>query len=73
MCKEAGTRLSIASFLLGPKVGVVEAPSQLVDPDRHPRIFLPFGYQDYRKLRVSNSLQTGETLDRFRIEKPSGI
>lgn len=70
MCKEAGTRLSIASFLLGPKVGAVEAPPQLVDPDLRPRIFSPFVYQDYRKLRVSNSLQTGETLDRFRIEKP---
>ncbi|KAG6420996.1 hypothetical protein SASPL_117542 [Salvia splendens] len=68
MCKEAGTRLSIASFLLGPKAEMVEAPLELVDAE-HPRLFSPFTYHDYRSLRVSNSLQTGETVDCFRIHK----
>lgn len=67
MCKEAGTRLSIASFLLGPRVGVVEAPPELVDSE-HPRLFSPFTYQDYRSLRMSKNLQTGETVDCFRIK-----
>lgn len=67
MCKEAGTRLSIASFLLGPRAGVVEAPPQLVDSE-HPRLFSPFTYQDYRSLRMSKNLQTGETVGCFRIK-----
>ncbi|KAL7135602.1 hypothetical protein ABFS83_11G109100 [Erythranthe nasuta] len=64
MCKEAGARLSIASFLLGPKEGMVEAPPELVDSE-HPRTFEPFTYNDYRSLRISNKLHTGETLDLF--------
>lgn len=67
MCKEAGTRLSIASFLLGLKEGVVEAPPQLVDSE-HPRLFSPFTYQDYRKLRMSKGMHIGETVDCFRIQ-----
>lgn len=67
MCKEAGTRLSIASFLLGPKAGMVEAPPELVDLE-HPRLFSPFTYQDYRNLRMSNKLHTGEALDYLRIQ-----
>ncbi|XP_057768510.1 2-oxoglutarate-dependent dioxygenase DAO-like isoform X1 [Salvia miltiorrhiza] len=67
MCKEAGRRLSIASFLLGPRAEMVEAPPELVDAE-HPRLFSPFTYQDYRKLRMSNNLHTGETVDCFRIQ-----
>lgn len=66
MCKEAGMRLSIATFLLGPKEAVVEAPPELVDLE-HPRLFTPFSYQDYRNLRIANKLHTGETLDLLRI------
>ncbi|KAL8528549.1 hypothetical protein ACS0TY_006101 [Phlomoides rotata] len=68
MCKEAGMRLSIASFLLGPKAGVVEAPRELVDSE-HPRLFSPFTYEDYRNLRISKKLQTGETLDYLSIQE----
>ncbi|KAI3462829.1 hypothetical protein Pfo_019492 [Paulownia fortunei] len=67
MCKEAGIRVSVASFLLGPKKAMVEAPPELVDLE-HPRLFAPFTYQDYRNLRVSNKLDTGEALDCFRIQ-----
>ncbi|PIN12796.1 Iron/ascorbate family oxidoreductase [Handroanthus impetiginosus] len=66
MCKEAGTRLSIASFLLGPKEATVEAPPELVDSE-HPRLFVPFTYEYFRNLRVSNKFHTGEALDSLRV------
>ncbi|KAK4280128.1 hypothetical protein QN277_011794 [Acacia crassicarpa] len=60
-CKEASVRFSIASFLLGPNEGEVRAPQELVDPNRPP-LFLPFAYQHYKKLRVSNNMRAGEVL-----------
>ncbi|XP_030974362.1 2-oxoglutarate-dependent dioxygenase DAO-like [Quercus robur] len=60
-CKEACIRVSIASFLLGPKEEAVEAPPELVDSD-NPRQFLPFTYEEYRKLRISKKLHAGEAL-----------
>ena len=59
-CKEASIRVSIASFLLGPNEAV-EAPPELID-SQHPRQFVPFTYEDYRKLRISTKLQAGEAL-----------
>jgi isopenicillin N synthase-like dioxygenase len=64
-CKEATIRVSIASFLLGPKEAAVEAPPQLVD-SQHPRLYVPFTYEDYRKLRISTKLQAGEALEHVR-------
>lgn len=60
-CKEATIRVSIATFLLGPKEEVVEAPQKFVDSE-HPRLFAPITYEDYRKLRFSTKLQAGEAL-----------
>ncbi|KAJ4844908.1 hypothetical protein Tsubulata_002642 [Turnera subulata] len=64
-CKEATIRISIASFLLGPKEEAVEAPEELVD-SQHPRLYKPFTYEDYRKLRLSTKLQDGEALSLLR-------
>lgn len=61
-CKEASIRFSIASFLLGPKEEAIEAPRELVD-EQHPCLYVPFTYEDYRKLRVSTKLQAGEALE----------
>ncbi|KAK4280131.1 hypothetical protein QN277_011796 [Acacia crassicarpa] len=61
-CKEARVRVSIASLLLGPKEGDIEAPKELVDPHHHPRLFLPFSYEHYRKLRSSQKMHAGEAL-----------
>ncbi|XP_030955784.1 2-oxoglutarate-dependent dioxygenase DAO-like [Quercus lobata] len=60
-CKEASIRVSIASFFLGPKEAAVEAPPELVDSE-NPRQFVPFTYEDYRKLRLSINLHAGEAL-----------
>lgn len=60
-CKEATIRVSIATFLLGPKDENVEAPPELVNHE-HPRLYIPFTYEDYRKLRITNKLQAGEAL-----------
>ena len=60
-CKEASTRVSIASFFLGPKEAAVEAPPELVGSE-NPRQFVPFTYEDYRKLRLSINLHAGEAL-----------
>ncbi|CAK7357549.1 unnamed protein product [Dovyalis caffra] len=65
-CKEATIRISIASFLLGPKEEV-EAPPELVDSE-HPRLYVPFTYEDYRKLRLTTKLQAGEALELKRIQ-----
>ncbi|KAL7103885.1 hypothetical protein ACP275_08G208400 [Erythranthe tilingii] len=59
-CKEASLRISIALFVLGPKDGVVEPPSELVDTATHPRLYVPFTVEDYRKLRLSTGLRAGE-------------
>lgn len=65
ICKEAKIRVSIASFLLGPRDTAVEPPQELVDAE-HPRIYVPFTFNDYRKLRLSTKLQAGEALDLMR-------
>ncbi|MFS8007627.1 putative flavanone 3-dioxygenase [Helianthus anomalus] len=59
-CKDANTRVSIASFLLGPEE-ILEPLPELVDDD-HPRVFVPTTYEDYRKLRFSTKLHAGEAL-----------
>ncbi|CAK9180030.1 unnamed protein product [Ilex paraguariensis] len=60
-CKEATIRVSIASFMLGPKGVAVEPPPELVD-SAHPRMYVPFTFEEYRKLRLSTKLQAGEAL-----------
>ncbi|XP_073127045.1 2-oxoglutarate-dependent dioxygenase DAO-like [Henckelia pumila] len=67
MCKEAGLRFSIASFLLGPEETMVETPPELID-SVHPRMYNPFMYQDYREFRMSNKFHSGEALGHLRIE-----
>nr|AIB53819.1 2-oxoacid-dependent dioxygenase [Paeonia suffruticosa] len=61
MCKEASIRVSIATFFLGPKKGLVAAPEELVDAE-NPRLFVPFTYEDFRKLRISSKSHAGEAL-----------
>ncbi|XP_059454812.1 2-oxoglutarate-dependent dioxygenase DAO-like [Corylus avellana] len=66
-CKEASIRVSIASFVLGPKEAAVEAPPQLVD-SQHPRLYAPFTYEDYRKLYISSKFKAGEALQHVRTQ-----
>ena len=61
-CKKAITRISIASFLLGPKEVKVEAPQELVD-NEHPSLYVPFSYEEYRYLRLSKGMLAGEALE----------
>lgn len=61
LCKEPKERISIAFFLLAPKDDMVEAPAAFVDAD-HPRLYRTFGYEDYRKLRLSTGYRAGEAL-----------
>ncbi|PON70905.1 Oxoglutarate/iron-dependent dioxygenase [Trema orientale] len=67
-CKEPTIRVSIASFMLGPKDEAVEAPQELVDDD-HPRLYVPFIYEDYLKLRLSMTLVAGEALELVRADR----
>lgn len=64
-CKESAIRVSIATFLLGPKEAAVEAPAEFVDAE-HPRLYIPITFEDYRKLRQSTKLQAGEALELVR-------
>ncbi|XP_030481433.2 2-oxoglutarate-dependent dioxygenase DAO [Cannabis sativa] len=61
VCKEAMIRVSIASFMLGPKDEVVEAPQELID-NENPSLYIPFHYQHYRNLRLSTKSRAGEAL-----------
>ncbi|KAL1562847.1 2-oxoglutarate-dependent dioxygenase DAO-like [Salvia divinorum] len=63
-CYEATVRTSIALFVLGPRDGKVEAPPYLMDSD-HPRRYVPFDFEEYRKLRASTNSPTGEALELF--------
>ncbi|KAK4773961.1 hypothetical protein SAY87_028980 [Trapa incisa] len=66
-CKQAVVRVSIATFLLGPKEEAVEAPPELVDSE-HPRLYVPFTYEEYRELRISTKQQAGEALALLRAD-----
>ncbi|PON70901.1 Oxoglutarate/iron-dependent dioxygenase [Trema orientale] len=66
LCKEATIRISIASFLLGPKDEVVEAAQEFVDSE-HPRLYAPFNHDDYWKERLSKNLRAGEVLELLRV------
>lgn len=60
-CTEGVIRTSMACFVLGPREAKVEAPPQLVDSE-HPRLFVPFTFQEYMSLRISTRSPTGEAL-----------
>ncbi|KAJ0468769.1 putative gibberellin 2-beta-dioxygenase [Helianthus annuus] len=62
-CKEPKIRVSIASFLLGPR-GTMEPLPELVD-DEHPRKYIPTSFEDYRKLRFATKLHAGEALEQL--------
>lgn len=66
-CLEATIRVSIASFLLGPKDEVVEAHPKFVDAE-HPRLYTPFTFANYRKLRFTTDLLDGEALELLRMK-----
>lgn len=64
-CYEATIRTSIALFVLGPREAKVETPSELVDSD-HPRLYVPFEFEEYRRLRYTTKSPTGGALQLFR-------
>ncbi|XP_016543686.2 2-oxoglutarate-dependent dioxygenase DAO isoform X2 [Capsicum annuum] len=63
-CNEPRVRYSIAYFVLGPRNGKVETPSQLVDSQRPP-LYVPFHFEEYCALRTSTNTINGEVLDLF--------
>ena len=63
-CREGNGRVSMATFVLGPKDKEIEAPEELVD-DEHPRLYVPFTYHNYRNLRLTTPLWTDQTLAAF--------
>ncbi|KAG8378668.1 hypothetical protein BUALT_Bualt07G0009200 [Buddleja alternifolia] len=65
--KQAGIRITIATFLLGPKEEVVEAPSELVTSD-NPRHYVRFKFEYYWKSKMYKCFDGGEALNPFRIE-----
>lgn len=65
-CNEGTKRLSIATIMTAPRNKNVEAPAELVDDD-HPRLYQPFIYEDYRKLRISKKMPTNEALELLRL------
>ncbi|CAI9757158.1 unnamed protein product [Fraxinus pennsylvanica] len=66
-CYEPKIRTSIAFFVLAPRDENVEAPPQLVDVHQ-PRIYVPFLFEDYRKLRTNTKSPIGEALELLRTK-----
>ncbi|GMH14937.1 hypothetical protein Nepgr_016778 [Nepenthes gracilis] len=66
-CREATTRLSIATFLAPPKDMLLEAPPEFVD-SQHPRLYAPFTYEHFRNLRSAGKLHAGEALELLRCK-----
>ncbi|XXG84693.1 hypothetical protein AAC387_Pa10g2156 [Persea americana] len=66
-CSAAVTRVTIATFLLGPMEEAVEAPLKLVDAD-HPRLYRPFSYVEYREQRLTRARREGEVLELYTIQ-----
>ncbi|KAL3503031.1 hypothetical protein ACH5RR_037480 [Cinchona calisaya] len=63
-CYKPTIRISIAVFVLGPRGKIVEAPLELVDSE-NPRLYNPFDFEEYRKLRISTKSPTGGALELF--------
>ncbi|KAF5748327.1 2-oxoglutarate and Fe(II)-dependent oxygenase superfamily protein [Tripterygium wilfordii] len=53
LCRDPSPRVSINTFLMGPREGAVEAPEELVD-DQHPRLYVPFTWEYYRTLQYAS-------------------
>jgi len=75
-CIEATIRVSIASFLLGPREAIEPLP-ELVDDD-HPCLYMPTTYEEYIKFRLCTKLQAGEALkqlerSRSKTDEPSPL
>ncbi|CAH9070366.1 unnamed protein product [Cuscuta epithymum] len=62
MCKEPKMRLSIASFLLGPKDAAIESPPEILQSDPR-RLYVPITYAELRNLRVLHKMHDGEVLE----------
>lgn len=69
-CRMPVVRTSIAYFALAPRDEKVETPQQMVDSD-HPRRYVPFDFEDYRRLRVEKAGTVGEALQHFLAERCS--
>ncbi|GER33638.1 2-oxoglutarate (2OG) and Fe(II)-dependent oxygenase superfamily protein [Striga asiatica] len=69
-CYKPARRITIALFVLPPKDGKVEVLSELVDC-QNPPLYVPFDFEEYRKLRISTSSATGEALGYFRTNQES--
>ncbi|KAG8386665.1 hypothetical protein BUALT_Bualt03G0172600 [Buddleja alternifolia] len=69
-CYKPTTRITIALFVLPPKDEKVEVLPELVDSE-HPRLYVPFDFEHYRKLRISSNSPTGEALEFFRSKEES--
>ncbi|KAI4377405.1 hypothetical protein MLD38_015036 [Melastoma candidum] len=67
-CNSSAIRVSIATFLLGPKAEPLEAPSVFIDSESS-KIYNPVEYEEYRKLRLSTKLQAGEALAFVQCQK----
>ncbi|KAG8364786.1 hypothetical protein BUALT_Bualt18G0035000 [Buddleja alternifolia] len=71
-CYEPRDRFSIALFILAHKDEKVEAPPELVDFE-HPRHYVPFYFEDYRRVRMLTKSGTGEALDLFSTKNSRSI
>ncbi|KAK9713357.1 hypothetical protein RND81_06G022100 [Saponaria officinalis] len=64
-CKDVGIRLSIATFITPSINEDIEVHSKFIDVD-HPPKYVPFKYEELRRLRASNKFYCGQVLELLR-------
>ncbi|KAK9713373.1 hypothetical protein RND81_06G023500 [Saponaria officinalis] len=66
-CKDVGIRLSIATFIKPSINEDIEVHSKFIDVD-HPPKYVPFKYEELRRLRASNKFYCGQVLELLRCK-----
>ncbi|KAK9713370.1 hypothetical protein RND81_06G023300 [Saponaria officinalis] len=66
-CKDVGVRLSIATFITPSINEDIEVHPKFIDVD-HPPKYVPFKYEELRRLRASNQFHCGEVIELLRCK-----
>ncbi|KAM7503855.1 hypothetical protein LguiB_002759 [Lonicera macranthoides] len=68
-CYQAGVRISVALFVLGPRDAKVEVAPELISTET-PSLYAPFDFEEYRIVRTKTNSPTGGALELFRSPTP---
>ena len=69
-CYQAGVRILVALFVLGPRDAKVEVAPELISSET-PSLYAPFDFEEYRIVRTKTNSPTGGALELFRPPTPA--